>query len=77
MIKKFNELYGGEEMDRNDWPNAPKVANPERSDKEKLSMINNLYFDLESEKISSDDFINGVRNILSVSDRKFQGTTNL
>lgn len=78
MIKKFNELYGGGgEMDRKDWPDTPEVKTPLKSDKEKISIINGLCFDLDSDKISLEEFASSVKNILSVSDRKYPGPTNL
>ncbi len=74
MIKKFNELYGGEDIDRSDWPNAPIISDKIKSDREKLALINNLYLDLESNRISQEEFVSGVKNTLGISDGNFQGS---
>ena len=74
MIRKFNELYGGGgDTDRGDWPSSPEVPIV-RSDREKISLIRDLFIDLDSEELSSDEFISKIREILSISEREFPGT---
>ena len=76
-IKKFNELYGGEEMDRGDWKEAPEVVPVKKTDKQKIDMIRDLYLDLEEGKMSLEEFSKGVKNILDISSRNFPGSTKL
>jgi hypothetical protein len=77
-IKKFNELYGPDnEMDRDNWPNAPEISDPIRSDREKLSTINNLYLDMKSNRLSSNDFIKEIGKVLSTHNDDFPGSYNL
>ena len=65
MIKKFNELYsGGEEMHRDEWPDAPEIES-EKSDSEKLSMIKSALSNFESENITSEEFVDKVRSIIA------------
>lgn len=76
MIKKFNEVYGGEEMDREDWPNAPKIPEHTKTPKEKIETIKNLCHSVNNGKMSCEDFFKGVSEILIINDR-FPGPTNL
>ncbi len=77
-IKKFNELYGSDtEVDRSEWPNAPEIPDLVKSDKEKISLINNLYLDMKSNRISSDNFIKEVGEILSIHNDDFPGPHTL
>mgnify|MGYP007009268196 CR=1 FL=1 len=75
QIKKFSESYT-EEIDRNDWPNAPKIPERIKTPKEKLEDIKNLYLSADSGEITHEDLFNKLGNLLSL-DNKFPGPTGL
>lgn len=76
MIKKFNELYGGEEQDRESWPNAPRIPKPNKSPKEKNEMIKNLFINVDKGEMTHEEFFKSVGEILQINNR-FPGTTKM
>lgn len=72
MIKKFNE-YAGQEMDREEWPSAPTIPSKTATDREKIEMIKDLYVDCDRGKISHEEMMSKLGEILG-SNRNFPGT---
>ena len=67
MIKKFNE-YASEEIDRGEWPSAPDLKSSQNlTDREKIETIKNLYIDCEDGRISPEDMVSKLGNILDVA----------
>lgn len=75
MVKKFNE-YLDSEMDRKDWPGAPEIDTRPKTDREKIQMIQNLYLDLDSGRISSDEMLSKLGDILGTN-KSFPGPTKI
>ncbi len=66
MIKKFNE-YAGEEISREEWPNAPVLDKRPLSDREKLKEVEDVYFQWQSGKIEGEDAMNKISDLIGVN----------
>lgn len=76
MIKKFNE-YASEEIDREEWPSAPDVKSSQNlTDREKIEMVKSLFDDCDCGKISPEDLVSKLGNILG-RNKTFPGSTKM